>query len=204
MAKSRLICVAVIENADDAVPLAGALLAGGIEFIEVTFRTEQAVESLRRIRTHLPGTCAGAGTLLTPDHVRQAVDAGAQFAVSPGLDEEVLSTAREMGLPFFPGVMTATEITRALGLGCTHLKFFPAAASGGPEMLAALTAPFAHTGVKFIPTGGITARSLPDYLRLPQVLAAGGAWMAERKLIAGKAWNEITSLAAEAVEIAKS
>lgn len=202
MARSRLVCVAVIDDADDAVPLAEALLAGGMEFIEVTFRTGQAAESLKRIHGRLPEACAGAGTLLTPAHVRQAVEAGARFAVSPGLDEEVLSAAGEMGLPFFPGVMTATEITRALGLGCKHLKFFPAAASGGPAMLAALAAPFAHTGVKFIPTGGITALSLPDYLRLPQVLAAGGAWMADRALIAEKAWQKITALSAEAARIA--
>ncbi|HWB58980.1 MAG TPA: bifunctional 4-hydroxy-2-oxoglutarate aldolase/2-dehydro-3-deoxy-phosphogluconate aldolase [Chthoniobacteraceae bacterium] len=202
LAKSRLICVAVIDRADDAVPLAESLLAGGIEFIEVTFRTAEAVEALRRIRESVPAICAGAGTLLTPDDARRAADAGAQFAVAPGLDEAVLATTREISLPFFPGVMTPTELSRALRLGCSHLKFFPSAASGGAAMLKAVAGPFLHTGVKFIPTGGITAETLPDYLAIPQVLAVGGMWMADRALLAEKAWGKITALAAQAVDIA--
>ena len=151
--KQRLICVAVIDKSDDAVPLAGALLAGGLNVMEVTFRTSTAAESIKRIRQGLPG------------------------------------------------VMTPTEVDRALNLGWKHLKFFPAAAAGGVAMLKALAGPFAHTGVQFVPTGGINATNLPDYLALPQVAAIGGSWMAERKLVTEKAWSKITALTAEAMKI---
>jgi 2-dehydro-3-deoxyphosphogluconate aldolase/(4S)-4-hydroxy-2-oxoglutarate aldolase len=199
--KQRLICVAVIDKPDDAVPLAGALLAGGLNVMEVTFRTSTAAESIKRIRQGLPGMCIGAGTLLTAEQVQRAVDAGAQFGVSPGLNELVLATASKNKIPFFPGVMTPTEVDRALNLGWKHLKFFPAGAAGGVAMLKALAGPFAHTGVKFVPTGGINAANLPDYLALPQVAAIGGSWMAERKLVTEKAWSKITALTAEAMKV---
>ena len=199
--KPRLICVAVIDRPDDAVPLAEALLAGGLPVIEVTFRTAGAVESIARIRQHVPQMSVGAGTVLTPDQLRQAADAGAQFGVSPGLNESVLRAAADCKLPFFPGVMTPTEVDRALNLHHRHLKFFPAEAAGGVAMLKALAGPFAHTGVQFIPTGGITAGNLAEYLGLPQVAAVGGSWMAERKLVAERAWQKITALTAEAMKI---
>jgi 2-dehydro-3-deoxyphosphogluconate aldolase/(4S)-4-hydroxy-2-oxoglutarate aldolase len=198
----RLLCVAVIDRTDDAVPLAEALLAGGLKVIEVTFRTAGAAESIRRIRQDVPQIVIGAGTLLTADNVRQAVDAGAQFGVSPGLTEAVSAAAQAAKLPLFPGVVTPSEIMRALDLGWKHLKFFPAETFGGVNALKALAGPFGHTGVKFIPTGGITAASLPNYLALPQVAAIGGSWMAERKLVAEKAWGKITALTAEAVKAA--
>jgi 2-dehydro-3-deoxyphosphogluconate aldolase/(4S)-4-hydroxy-2-oxoglutarate aldolase len=196
-----LICVAVIDNAEDAVPLAEALLAGGLNVIEVTFRTASAAKSVAAIRQALPAAHVGAGTLLSSDQVKQAIDAGAQFGVSPGLSESVLQTAHTHNFPFFPGVITPTEVTRALELGWKQLKFFPAEAAGGVNMLKALAGPFGHTGVKFIPTGGITAASLPDYLAVPQVAAIGGSWMADRKLVAKKDWARITSLTAEAIQI---
>jgi 2-dehydro-3-deoxyphosphogluconate aldolase/(4S)-4-hydroxy-2-oxoglutarate aldolase len=198
--KSRLICVAIIDQAADALPLAEALLAGGSNIIEVTFRTAAAAEAIALIRQKLPQMFVGAGTVLTVDQARQAADAGAQFGVSPGLNETVLAEARALKLPFFPGVMTPTEVDRALNLGCRHLKFFPAEAAGGVNMLKALAGPFAHTGVQFIPTGGITAALLPDYLALPHVAAVGGSWMAERKLVADRAWPKISALTAEAME----
>jgi 2-dehydro-3-deoxyphosphogluconate aldolase/(4S)-4-hydroxy-2-oxoglutarate aldolase len=193
--------VAVIDKPDDAVPLAEALLAGGLKVMEVTFRTSTAAESIKRIRQGLPGMHIGAGTLLTAEQVQRAVDAGAQFGVSPGLNELVLATASKNKIPFFPGVMTPTEVGRALDLGWKHLKFFPAGAAGGVAMLKALAGPFAHTGVKFVPTGGINVANLPDYLALPQVAAIGGSWMAERKLVAEKAWPKITTLTAEAMKV---
>jgi 2-dehydro-3-deoxyphosphogluconate aldolase/(4S)-4-hydroxy-2-oxoglutarate aldolase len=199
--KQRLICVAVIDKPNDAVPLAEALLAGGLKVMEVTFRTSTAAESIKRIRQGLPGMHIGAGTLLTAEQVQRAVDAGAQFGVSPGLNEAVLAAAHKNKIPFFPGVMTPTETGRALDLGWKHLKFFPAAAAGGVAMLKALAGPFAHTGVKFVPTGGINAANLPDYLALPQVAAIGGSWMAGRKLVTEKAWSKITALTAEAIKI---
>ena len=202
--KQRLLCVAVIDQADDAVPLAEALLTGGLNYMEVTFRTAGAAEAIRRIRQGVPQIAIGAGTLLTADNVKQAVDAGAQFGVSPGLSEFVSRAAHENKLPLFPGVVTPTEIMHALELGWKHLKFFPAETFGGVNALKALIGPFGHTGVKFIPTGGITAATLPNYLAVPQVAAIGGSWMAERKLVADKAWDNITALTAEAITITTS
>ena len=197
----RLICVAVIDRADDAVPLAEALLAGGLNAIEVTFRTAGAADAIARIRRALPDAVVGAGTLLTADQVKQAVAAGAQFGVSPGLSEAVSRAAHDNRLPLFPGVITPTEVMRALDLGWKHLKFFPAETFGGVNALKALAGPFGHTGVKFIPTGGISAANLPAYLALPQVAAVGGSWMAERKLVAEKSWGKITALTAEAMKV---
>lgn len=199
--QQRLICVAVIDKADDAVPLAEALLAGGLNVMEVTFRTAGAADSIARIRRSVPQISIGAGTLLSAEQVKQAAGAGAQFGVSPGLNESVLAEADKNQMPFFPGIMTPTEVGRALDLGCKRLKFFPAETAGGVKMLKALAGPFAHTGVKFVPTGGINAASLADYLAVPQVAAVGGSWMAERKLIAEKAWSKITALTAEAMKI---
>jgi 2-dehydro-3-deoxyphosphogluconate aldolase/(4S)-4-hydroxy-2-oxoglutarate aldolase len=199
--KQRLICVAVIDKPDDAVPLAGALLAGGLNCIEVTFRTAGASDSIARIRKGVPQIVVGAGTLLTAEQVKQAIGAGAQFGVSPGLSESVSTAAQENDFPLFPGVITPTEVMRALELGWKNLKFFPAETSGGVNALKALGGPFGHTGVKFIPTGGITAATLPNYLAIPQVAAIGGSWMAERKLVAEKAWDKITALTAEAMKV---
>ena len=199
--KQRLICVAVIDRPDDAVPLAEALLAGGLSVMEVPFRTAAAADAIARIRKKLPTMLIGAGTLLAADQVQRAVDAGAQFGVAPGLNESVLAAANKHQMPFFPGVMTPTEVDRALNLGFKHLKFFPAEASGGVAMLKALAGPFSHTGVKFVPTGGINATNLANYLAVPQVAAIGGSWMAERKLVTEKAWPRIISLTAEALKV---
>ena len=199
--QQRLVCVAVIDQVDDAVPLAEALLAGGLNCIEVTFRTAGAAESIARIRRALPDAVVGAGTLLTADNVKQAVDASAQFGVSPGLSEAVSKAAHGNNFPLFPGVITPTEIMAALELGWKHLKFFPSETFGGENALQALIGPFGHTGVKFIPTGGITAATLPNYLALPQVAAVGGSWMAERKLVAAKDWAKITALTTDAMKI---
>jgi len=197
--RQRLVCVAVIDHAEDAVPLAEALIAGGLNTIEVTFRTAGAADAIARIRKMVPNACVGAGTLLTADQVKQAVQVGAQFGVSPGLSETVSQAAHDHHLPLFPGIVTPSEIIRALDLGWKTLKFFPAETFGGVNALKALIGPFGHTGVKFIPTGGITAASLPSYLALPQVAAVGGSWMADRKLVADKAWAKITALTTEAM-----
>jgi 2-dehydro-3-deoxyphosphogluconate aldolase/(4S)-4-hydroxy-2-oxoglutarate aldolase len=199
--KQRLLCITSLDRAEDAAPLAEALLAGGLSVMEITFRTVAAADAIARIRQSVPQMAIGAGTLLSADNVKRAVDAGAQFGVSPGLNETVLQMARELRLPFYPGILTPTEVDRALNLGWKHLKFFPAEPAGGAAMLKALAAPFAHTGVKFIPTGSINAVKLPDYLAIPQVAAVGGSWMAERKLVAEKQWAKITALTAEAIKI---
>jgi 2-dehydro-3-deoxyphosphogluconate aldolase/(4S)-4-hydroxy-2-oxoglutarate aldolase len=199
--QQRLICVAVIDKPEDAVPLTEALLAGGLNAIEVTFRTAGAADAIARIRQALPHAVVGAGTLLTADQVKQAVDAGAQFGVSPGLSEAVSKAAHANHFSLFPGVITPTEVMAALELGWKHLKFFPAETFGGVNALKALSGPFGHTGVKFIPTGGITAATLPNYLAIPQVAAIGGSWMAERKLVAEKSWDMITALTSEAMKV---
>jgi 2-dehydro-3-deoxyphosphogluconate aldolase/(4S)-4-hydroxy-2-oxoglutarate aldolase len=199
--KQRLLCITVVDRPEDAIPLAEALLAGGLKVMEITFRTAAAAESIQRIRQRLPEMSIGAGTLLSPEQVQEAIDVGAQFGVSPGLNEAVLNAARERDLPFFPGVMTPTEVDRALNLGWKYLKFFPAEPAGGAAMLKALAAPFAHTGVKFVPTGGISAATLPNYLAIPQVTAVAGSWMGERKLILEKAWSKITALTAKALRV---
>jgi 2-dehydro-3-deoxyphosphogluconate aldolase/(4S)-4-hydroxy-2-oxoglutarate aldolase len=199
--QQRLVCVAVIDRTADAVPLAEALLAGGLNTIEITFRTPTAAESIACIRRALPRAVVGAGTLLSAGDVTKAVDAGAQFGVSPGLSEAVSGAAHAARLPFFPGVVTPTEILRAMELGWKHLKYFPAETFGGVEALKALAGPFGTSGIKFIPTGGITAATLADYLAVPQVAAIGGSWMATRKLVTDRAWGEITKLTTEAMQI---
>ena len=196
----RIVCVAVIDHAVDAVPLAEALLAGGLDVIEVTFRTAEAGAAIGAIRKALPAMRVGAGTVLSVEQLQRALDAGVEFAVAPGLNEEVVRAAQKLKLPFFPGVLTPTEVERALGLGCKLLKFFPAESGGGVPMLKALAGPYAHTGVKFIPTGGVSPNNLADYLRQPIVGAVGGSWMAERALIAAKDWTRITALTAEAMK----
>ena len=199
--QARLVCVAVIDRVDDAVPLTEALIAGGLNCIEVTFRTAAAAAAIARIRQTLPHAVVGAGTLLSSDQVKQAVTAGAQFGVSPGLSRIVSQAAHDAQLPLFPGVITPGEVMQALDLGWQYLKFFPAETFGGVHALKALAGPFGHTGVKFIPTGGITAATLPNYLAIPQVAAVGGSWMADKQLIAEKNWKQITALTAAAMKV---
>ncbi|MCX6904319.1 MAG: bifunctional 4-hydroxy-2-oxoglutarate aldolase/2-dehydro-3-deoxy-phosphogluconate aldolase [Verrucomicrobia bacterium] len=198
----QLISVAVLDQKADAIPLAQALLDGGLDVIEVTFRTAEAAHCISAIREAFPAMLVGAGTILTPEQARQAKAAGAQFAVAPGFNESVVAAAQQCDLPFFPGVMTPSDVEGALRLGCVFAKFFPAEAAGGVPMLKALAGPYAHTGLKFIPTGGIGPANLAGYLALPIVAAVGGSWMCERKLLQDKDWNKITALTAEAVNLA--
>jgi 2-dehydro-3-deoxyphosphogluconate aldolase/(4S)-4-hydroxy-2-oxoglutarate aldolase len=194
--------VVVLENADHACPLAEALLAGGLDVIEVTFRTAAAAGSIRRIAEAYPQMCVGAGTILTRDQALEARDAGAMFALAPGFNPDVAVAAMDAGLQFSPGVMTPGEVERALATGCRLLKFFPAAAAGGTAMLKALGGPYAHTGVRFIPTGGISAENMASYLKLPTVAAIGGSWMVDSRLVANHDWAAITRLTREALAIA--
>lgn len=195
----RLVPAIVIPDARAARPLAEALVAGGLRCAEVTFRTEAAEAALAAMAAD-PRLLVGAGTVVSPDQVDRAVAAGARFVVSPGFSPAVVRRCRDLGVLALPGVATATEIQAAGEEGLTVLKFFPAGSLGGPAMLKALSAPF--PGVRFVPTGGITAATLPDYLGLPSVLAVGGSWMVAPKLIAAGAWDEITRLTAEAVSLA--
>jgi 2-dehydro-3-deoxyphosphogluconate aldolase/(4S)-4-hydroxy-2-oxoglutarate aldolase len=198
----RIVPVVVLDRADDAEALAEALLAGGLDIMEITFRTAAAEESIRRIAARFPEILLGAGTLLEDDQVHRARDAGAVFGLAPGLNPRTIATAAAVGLAFSPGVMTPGEVEQALALGCRLLKFFPAETAGGTAMLKALAGPYGHTGVKFIPTGGITSGNLAGYLSLPVVAAIGGSWMVDKQLIATGNWSEITRLTREAVDAA--
>lgn len=198
----RIIPVVVLDSADDAVPLAEALLAGGLDIMEVTFRTAAAAESIRRIAAACPEVLLGAGTLLDAAQVVAAHEAGATFGLAPGLNPAVVAKAREVGMVFSPGVATPSEVEQAMALGCKLLKFFPAEAAGGVGMLKAFAGPYAHTGVKFTPTGGVSQKNLADYLKLPIVAAVGGSWMVDKALVREGKWQEITQLTKEALAAA--
>jgi len=193
--------VIAIDRADDAVPLARALLAGGIGCAEITFRTAAAAEAIRRLTGEVREMLAGAGTVLTVQQAEQAVLAGAQYIVSPGFDAAVVDWCQEHHVPVLPGVATPTEINMALARGVKILKFFPAEEFGGVRMLKALYGPYPE--VRFIPTGGIRAHNLAEYLALPNVAACGGSWMATSKMIAGGQFEEIARLSTEARAIVR-
>ena len=190
--------VIVIDRAEQAAPLARALVKGGLKVLEITFRTPAAAESIARIRAEVPEAVVGAGTLLTPHQVRAAHAAGAAFGVALGLDPAAYKTALELGLPFVPGVATASELSQALSAGFTLVKFFPAEAAGGAKMIKNLLGAFRFTGVKFMPTGGVNAENLGDYLAIPEVVAAGGTWIVPKKALDEGDWSAIERLAADA------
>lgn len=199
--ESGIVAVLVVERVDDAVPLAQALLAGGIGAMELTLRTPAALDALKTIRREVPAMVAGVGTILTTEQVAQVVEADAAFGVSPGVNPRILSAAREAGLSFAPGILTPSEIELALEHGCKLLKFFPAEPSGGLSYLKAMAAPYAHLGLKFLPLGGVNAKNMASYLADASVAALGGSWLAPRDLIDAGAWEKITALAVEAREI---
>ncbi len=198
----RIVPVVVIDRVESAEPLAEALLAGGLDIMEITFRTAAAAASIERIATRFPEMLLGAGTLLDVEQVKRAKDAGAVFGLAPGLNPRIIAAAKDIGLQFSPGVMTPSEVELALSLGCKLLKFFPAEAAGGVNMLKSLAGPYGHTGVKFIPTGGVSASNLSDYLKLPVVAAIGGSWMVDKQLVNEGKWSEITRITREAVAAA--
>ena len=201
--QSGVIAVVTIDRAEDAVPLACALLAGGVNCLELTLRTEVALECLRRIRAEVPEMMIGVGTILTPKQANDAKDNGATFGVAPGMNPRVVAEAQRIGLPFGPGVCTPTDIELALEAGCKVMKFFPSEPSGGLGYLRTIAAPFLHLGVKFIPLGGVTMGNAVAYLQEPSVLALGGSWLAPKDLIAKGDWTGITKLAREACDLVK-
>lgn len=199
--QAGVIAVLMIDRADDAVPLARALLTGGVNCIELTLRTDAALESLRRIRSEVPEMTVGVGTILTPKQVNDAKEAGASFGVAPGMNPRVVAEAKRIGLPFAPGVCTPTDIELAIEAGCRQLKFFPSEPCGGLPYLRVIAAPFMHLGVQFIPLGGVGPANAAQYLKEPSVLALGGSWLAPKDLITKGDWAAITQLAREASEI---
>ena len=200
MRNSPVIAVLVIDDAKDAVLLAKSLLRGGISIIELTLRTPAAIDALEMIRCEVPEILAGIGTVLNVDQVREIKERGAAFGVAPGLNSAVVKAAREQGLPFAPGIMTPSEIETAYGLGCTVMKLFPSELIGGLEYLKNINAPYAHLGIEYIPLGGVSQNNLQVYLESPVVLGVGGSWLAPRKLIQEKAWDEISRNCEKATE----
>jgi len=191
--------VVVVEDAADAVPLARALVAGGLPAIEVTLRTPAAVDAIRAIAREVPDAVVGAGTLITPGQVTEVVAAGARFLVSPGWTDALLEAMRASGVPFLPGVSTTSEVVALLERGVREMKFFPAEAAGGIPYLKALAAPLPQA--RFCPTGGIGPASAPQYLALPNVGCVGGSWMLPKDAVAGRDWGRVEALAREAAAL---
>ena len=197
--KMRLVPVAEVGSAFDAVPLARALCDGGLPLVEVTFRTPAAADAIKAIATEVPDMVVGAGTVRSFEQAERALEAGASFLVAPGLNQEVIARASALGLPILPGVCTPTEIEQALAMGLGLLKFFPAEAAGGVSYLKALAGPYRD--VMFVPTGGIGVSNLASYLELANVVACGGSWMVRSSLISSGDFATITALTAEALAL---
>ncbi len=199
MTRHRLIPVIALDREEDALPLARALEAGGLPCAEVTFRTPAAAGAIRAIANAMPQVALCAGTVLTTDQVDRAVDAGAKMIVAPGFNPRVVEHCLRLGVPVLPGCCTPSDIEAALSFGLDTVKFFPAQAAGGVAMLKALTAPYRM--MRFVPTGGINADNVTDYLRLPCVAACGGSWMVKSDWIRAGAFDEITRVTAQAVAL---
>ncbi|GAA7518578.1 bifunctional 4-hydroxy-2-oxoglutarate aldolase/2-dehydro-3-deoxy-phosphogluconate aldolase [Helicobacter pylori] len=187
---SPIVPVVVIENIKDAVPLAQSLIEGGIHIIEVTLRSSCALEAIELIAKNVPKMRVGAGTILNPTQLEQAQNRGAEFLISPGLTIKLLEYAKKKDMPLIPGVSSSSEVMQALELGYNALKFFPAEYCGGVKLLNAFNGPF--KGVKFCPTGGISADNMHSYLNLENVLCVGGSWLTSKNLIQNKEWDKIT------------
>lgn len=198
MELAPVIPVLVIDDVKQAIPLATALVAGGLRVLEVTLRTPAALEAMKAM-TEVDGAIVGVGTALNGDDLKRAQDHGAQFAVSPGFTKELGKAANSIGMPLLPGIATSADIMRALDHGLTELKFFPASQAGGPSMLKALGGPFVEP--VFCPTGGINAASAPEYLALKNVLCVGGSWVAPAAAVNSGNWDEITALAAQSLKL---
>ncbi len=192
-----IIAVLIIDDVKHAVPVARALLAGGVDTIELTLRTPAAMESAKAIKKEVPEMSLGFGTVLTVDQVKAVIDVGADFAVSPGCNPKIIREAQKQGLSFAPGIMTPTDIEMALEEGCRILKYFPAETSGGMKHLESISAPYNYLGLKFIPLGGCNINNAPSYLQSDLITAIGGTWVAKRPLIQSEDWSAITNNAKE-------
>ena len=197
--KMGVLPVVVLDDAKDAEPLAKALVEGGLPCAEVTFRTEAAEESIRIMTKEFPEMIVGAGTVLTIDQVDRAVTAGAKFIVSPGFDPEIVDYCLEKDIPVYPGCITPSEVAQAVKRGLKVIKFFPAEQFGGLSTIKALAAPY--TGIKFMPTGGVSAKNLESYLSFDKIVACGGSWMVKGDLVKAGKFDEIKALVAEAVQL---
>lgn len=197
-----VIPVMVVERLEDAVPLAQALYNGGLKVLEITLRTPVALDAIRAMVDALPDDAViGAGTIVTPDDLKKAVEAGSTFLVSPGTTAELIEAAKASDVPLLPGIATPSEAMNLLAHGFTHMKFFPAESAGGVSMVKSIGGPLPQ--ITFCPTGGINLAKAPEYLSLPNVACVGGTWMAPKELIAEKRWDEIEKLAREAAQLAR-
>lgn len=201
MTAAPVIPVLVVEDPKKAVPMAEALVRGGLPAIEITLRTPQALEAIAAVNEHVEGAIVGAGTVLTPQQYDAVVCAGARFVVSPGATDTLLDAADEHSVPLLPGAATASEVMKLLERGYERLKFFPAEQAGGSPYLKSLSSPLA--AAKFCPTGGVSLEKAPDYLKLPNVLCVGGSWIADAKAIASEDWSGIEERARAASQLGK-
>lgn len=199
--KIGIVPVVVLDDAKDAEPLGKALVEGGLPCAEVTFRTAAAEETIRIMAEKFPDMLVGAGTVLTTEQVDRAVAAGAKFIVSPGLNPKVVTYCLERNIPICPGIQTPSEIEQALELGLTNVKFFPAEPAGGLKMIKAIAAPYVN--VNFMPTGGISASNVREYLAYNRIIACGGSWMVKQDLVAAGKFDEVTAMVREAADIVK-
>lgn len=201
MLEKRLMPIVVLHKVEWAEPLAEALLAGGLDVVELTLRTDAAMGGLELIREKFPEMHVGAGTVLDPEVVPQLKAMGVEFVVSPGLNQKVVEAAQRAGMGIFPGVATSTDIEAARTMGVKTLKFFPAEPLGGVKMLQALIGPYGHTGITFVPTGGIDAGKAPEYAKLDAVAAIGGSWFVKSSLMEEGKWGRIEEMTREAIEV---
>ena len=202
LAEGPVIPVIVIHRLEHAVPLASALVAGGVRVLEITLRTPVAVEAIRLISEGVPKAIVGAGTVINAEELKAVEQAGALFAISPGLTPELLEAANKGGIALIPGVSTISELMTGISRGYTHFKFFPAEAAGGVKTLKAFAGPF--PAIKFCPTGGITPETCNDYLALANVMCVGGSWLVPSDAVENERWEEVTVLAKDAVQKARS
>lgn len=199
--KAGVIAVLIIDELKHAVPVANALLAGGVDMIELTLRTPAALDAAKAIKKEVPNMTLGFGTVLTTDQVKAVIDVGADFAVSPGCNPRIIAEAQKQGLPFAPGIMTPTDIEMAVELGCRLLKFFPAETSGGMKHLTSMSAPYQYLGLSFVPLGGVNINNAQSYLESPLISAVGGSWLAKRPLIQAENWSAITKNSKEITDL---
>ncbi len=199
--QAGIVAVLVVDEAEDAVPLAKTLVDSGVDIMELTLRTASALEALRLVRKDEPRMMCGIGTILTPEQVKQVAEAGAEFGVAPGMSRRVVEQALVSRLPFAPGVATPSDIEAALEYGCRILKYFPAESCGGLPYLKSMAAPYGHLGLRYMPLGGIHAGNMAAYLADPTIIALGGSWIAPRDVIRQKDWKTIAKNAREARQI---
>jgi 2-dehydro-3-deoxyphosphogluconate aldolase/(4S)-4-hydroxy-2-oxoglutarate aldolase len=200
-ALGSIVPVLVIENVEDAVPIARALMAGGISVLEVTLRTANALEVIKEIATKVPEAMIGAGTVINPETFQQSVDAGAKFVISPGLTKELLAASKASTIPLIPGIASISELMTGMDAGFDHFKFFPAEANGGAKSIKSISGPFPN--IRFCPTGGINVDNMGNYLALDNVRCIGGSWLVPDDAVKAKDWARITEITKQAVAASK-